>query len=390
MTLDLGAALRQASASPPTAVPAIVAGAAAAIGAVDVVLYLVDFGQTVLAPLPDLAAHAALPGSEHVGTTMAGRAFLDRRVVSAVNEHGVRVWAPVLEGSDRTGVLALTLPDLDEQLERACGELGLLAGCLIAAQARCTDTYNLHRRRTTMSLAASMQWDLLPPLVLRAGHVSVAGLVEPAYEVGGDSFDYAANGATLDLAIFDAMGHGIGAAVISAVAVGAYRRDRREARPLGAIHKNLGTTITEHTQRPAFVTGILAQLDCVAGELSWTNAGHCVPLLVREGRVVRQLEHDPTPPWGTVPEPPEVAVERLQPGDAVLFYTDGVIEARTPDGEQFGLERLVDHVQRSATDMAQPEDTVRRVVASVLEHQATALRDDATLVLLRWDGPPAG
>ena len=106
-------------------------------------------------------------------------------------DDGVRVWTPLLEGSDRTGVVAVTLPELDDDRLRACEELGLLAGYLIAAQARCTDVYNLHRRRHAMSLAASMQWDLLPPLVLRTDTVSVAGIVEPAYDVGGDCFDYA-------------------------------------------------------------------------------------------------------------------------------------------------------------------------------------------------------
>ena len=63
-----------------------------------------------------------------------------------------------------------------------------------------------------MSLAASMQWDLLPPLVMQAGSVSIAGLIEPAYDVGGDCFDYSLNGPVFDFAIMDAMGHGVSSA----------------------------------------------------------------------------------------------------------------------------------------------------------------------------------
>ena len=149
-----------------------------------------------------------------------------------------------------------------------------------------------------MSLAASMQWDLLPPLVIKTEAVAVAGIVEPAYDVGGDCFDYAANGPTFDLAIMDAMGHGLGSATVSGLAMGAYRNDRREARSLEAMHTTLAETITTQYRQTTFVTGQLARIDCRTGELTWTNAGHPRPLLVRHGQVVGQLWCKPTPPWG--------------------------------------------------------------------------------------------
>ena len=159
------------------------------------VVYLVDFGQTLLAPLPDWSSHADLPESEPVGASMAGKAFIDQTMVVADRDDGVRVWVPVLEGSDRTGVLVLTVRAVDDAVLRDCEELGILAGYLIAAHARCTDLYNLYRRRQSLSLAASMQWDLLPPLVSpNQTAQSGSGLVEPAYDVGGDCYDYATNG----------------------------------------------------------------------------------------------------------------------------------------------------------------------------------------------------
>ncbi len=212
--------------------PEILAKAAAGLGATDVVVYLVDFGQTVLEPMPDRTAHADVSRTESLATTMAGRAFIDQQVVTAEREDGVRVWIPVVEGSDHTGVVALTVPAVSDKLLRTFEELGILAGYLIAVHARCTDLYNLYRRRRSMSLAASMQWDLLPPLVLKAGNVAIAGLVEPAYDVGGDCFDYAVNGAFVDVAIIDSMGHGLGAARIASLAMGCYRHDRREGQTL--------------------------------------------------------------------------------------------------------------------------------------------------------------
>jgi serine phosphatase RsbU (regulator of sigma subunit) len=388
--LDLGASLRRARESDPAGIPEVLANAAADLGATDVVVYLVDFGQTVLEPLPDRAAHADLPATEEVAATMAGRAFVDQRVVTAERPGGVRVWVPILEGSDRTGVVALTLPAVDDALLEASEEVGLLAGYLIAAHARCTDLYNLHRRRRSMSLAASMQWDLLPPLVLNTGTVAVAGLLEPAYDVGGDCFDYAANGPVFDFAIIDAMGHGLDSAIVAGLALGSYRHDRREARSLPVTHDALASTIKEQYHGQTFATGLLCRLDTENGVLTWTNAGHPLPLLIRGGQVIGELQCKPTPPWGLLEGKPTVATESLEPGDSLLLYTDGVTEARTPDGTQFGLQRLIDVAQNHASDLLRPEEVVRQLVRSVLEHQNDVLADDATIVLLRWDGPAIG
>jgi serine phosphatase RsbU (regulator of sigma subunit) len=383
----LGDALRRAKDSDPAGVPEILAEAAASFGAANLVLYLVDFGQTTLEPVPVRRSQTSIPTSEPVAATMAGRAFIDQVIVTAERDSEVRAWIPVAEGSNRTGVLALTLPAFDASLEKACEELGLLTGYLIAAHARCTDVYNMYRRRRSLNLAASMQWDLLPPLTIKTESVSVAGLVEPAYDVGGDCFDYAANGPTFDVAIMDAMGHGLGSATVAGLAMGSYRHDRRESRSLPAMHTALGSAITSQYRGATFVTGLLARLDCRAGILSWTNAGHPHPLLVRQGHVVGELRCKPTPPWGAIDGAPTVATEALEPGDAVLLYTDGVVEARTPEGELFGADRLVDLTSRVASDLLRPEDIVRHLVRAVTDHQATDLSDDATVVLMRWDGP---
>jgi len=351
------------------------------------VVYLVDFGQTVLEPMPDRAAHAEVPVSETLATTMAGRAFTEQQVLTADRDNGVRVWVPIVEGSDHTGVVAFTVPAVDERLLETCAELGILAGYLIAAHARCTDLYNLYRRRHSMSLAASMQWDLLPPLVLKAEGVAVAGLVEPAYDIGGDCFDYAVNGAFLDFAIIDAMGHGLASARIASLAMGCYRHDRREGQSLSAMHNNLGTTIAAQYPDSSFATGLLARIELDTGALTWTNAAHPLPLLIRHGQVIGELPCQPTPPWGVSGRPPTVANERLEPGDCLLLYTDGVTEARTSNGDFFGIDRLIDLTNRHASDLLKPEAVLRQLIASVREHHGFEdLADDATVVIVRWDG----
>ena len=380
-------------AADPAGIPDVVLRIASDFGATDVVVYLVDFAQTTLEPLPARSTHAEVPKSEEVATTMAGRAFVDQRPTSAQRPEGVRVWVPIVEGSDRTGVLAVTLADATDDSIGACEDLGLFAGYLIATQARSTDLYNLHRRRRSLSLAASMQWDLLPPLVLRTERMTVAALIEPAYEVGGDCFDYALNDTLFDLGVFDPVGHGMASALIAALNVGAYRHDRRGGQGLEQMHAHLDETMRTEFQEPSFSTGQLVRVDMGSGEMTWTNAGHPLPMLLRGGQVIGQLQCPPTLPWGLgsldgSPAPSPVATAALEPADSVLFYTDGVVEAHLPGQEEFGVARLVDLVGQHASDQLEPEEIVRRLVRSVLEYQDDRLTDDATLVLFKWNGPP--
>ena len=137
-----------------------------------------------------------------------------------------------------------------------------------------------------------------------------------------------------------------------------------------------------------FTTAVLAELDTRTGLLRWVNAGHPAPLLIRGGRVVRDLETLTRPPLGLggllSGDPLEPGTEQLEPGDMVLLYTDGVTEARAPGGDFFGVERLADLVIRHlAGGLAAPE-TLRRVVRELLAHHEDQLTDDATLLLLEW------
>jgi serine phosphatase RsbU (regulator of sigma subunit) len=390
-SIDLGAGLRAAQTADPASIPDIVETVASTFGATDIVLYLVDFGQATLEPLPDRRSHADVPESEPVATSMAGRTFVSQQATSTRRPEGDRVWVPVVEGSDRTGVLALTVPEATEDVLRTCEELGLWAGYLIATQARFTDVYNLRRRRQSMTLAASMQWDLLPPLVLKTERMTVAGVLEPAYEVGGDCFDYALNDHLFDLAIFDAMGHGVRAALIAALAVGSYRHDRRESHPLDRIHGVLDETLARHFDTSVFATGLLARIDLDTGRMTWTNAGHPAPILLRGGSALGELHGARTLPWGlatvtgTAGEPP-TTTEMLEPGDGVLFYTDGVVEAHLPGEDRFGVDRLLDLATQHTSNQLEPEEIVRHLVRAVLDHKSEQLSDDATVVLFQWNG----
>ena len=385
--MGLGPVMRAARRADPGDVPDIAVAAAQIFGGTDVVVYLVDFEQQVLEPLSDGSSHEELPHSEPVAASMAGRAFVQRRPVTADRSDGIRVWVPMIEGSDVTGVIGVTVPVADEEALAACEDLGLLIGYIVATEARVTDTYNLRRRRRAMSLAASMQWDLLPPLAVDTRRICAAGMIEPAYEVGGDCFDYAVNGPSFDLAIIDSIGHGVRSAVIAALAIGSYRHDRREGRTLEHIHDNLDAIINDQFGGESFVTGQVARFELDTGTMSLLNAGHPPPMLIRSGRVIGDVECPPTLPWGLGPLAAEVATISLEPGDILLFYTDGVIEARGAHGADFGAARLADLANQHASDQLPLTTIVRLLIEAVLEHHNRRLSDDATVLMVQWTGP---
>ncbi len=361
------------------------------MGAYDMTAFLVDFGQSTLCPIPDRGVHVDAPIGVATEGTLEGRCFLERRLVSEVTGGSTRVCVPILEGSDCTGVLAFTQSrDLDDDGRRRNEELGMLAGAAIAIAARNTDLFNLIRRRKAMSLPASIQWDLLPSLHLKTPEATSSGLLEPAYDVGGDFFDHSANGFTVDVAIMDAMGHGLGSSVVSSLAVGSYRHDRREGLPLGVIHDQLDRVLASNFAGERFVTGQLARLDVQSGLLCWINAGHPLPLHLRNGQVVGFLPCRPSLPWGLGGRLAEEAEEALEPGDSVVFYTDGVTEGRSLTGEPFGVDRFIDVVERASASTTRSDVILRNTISSVLEYQEERLRDDATILWLTWDGSPGG
>jgi serine phosphatase RsbU (regulator of sigma subunit) len=108
---------------------------------------------------------------------------------------------------------------------------------------------------------------------------------------------------------------------------------------------------------------VLAELDVSSGLLRWVSAGHPAPLLLRGGRLVKTLDVTPSPPVGMklAIETPVVGVEALEPGDMVLLYTDGLTEARRPDGELHTVERLGGFIEREAAGGHAAPETLRRL-----------------------------
>jgi serine phosphatase RsbU (regulator of sigma subunit) len=378
--------LQRGNVSAPDLLLADLAAAAGDAGAEGAVLYVVDYAQEQLSPV-SLARGLVdeAPDDLTVAGTMAGRTFQTQQVISAQSDGGWRVWSPVRERADRLGVLELTFPHIDDEILRLAEDLGRLVGHLIRTASRYTDAIELTRRKRRMNLPAEMQWDmLLPPLAFRSPDVAIAALLEPAYDVGGDGFDYALNGDELSFAMLDAMGHGLTSTLASTLAMAGFRNGRRAGRPLIDIAKQIDEALISQFGGESFVTGHIAFLDTASGHFSWLNAGHPDPLLVRGSRVVSEPHAEPCFPFGLGIQIVELGEMRLEPGDRLLFYSDGVIEAKPDLGEQFGIERLRDRIERHLTNQLPPAEILRRIVKEVLAHRAGPLRDDATLVMIEW------
>ena len=252
---------------------------------------------------------------------------------------------------------------------------------------RYTDTAARARRSEPLSAAAEVQWDLLPPLACSTEQVAVSGILEPAYEIGGDSFDYAFDASRVDFTIVDAIGHGMSAVLMSAAAINSLRNSRRAEISIAAAYDNADRSIATQFGHSYYVTGLIGTLDLQRGTLTWINAGHVLPMLVRNGTYAGPLLCKPSRPFGLGGPVVEVAEQTLQPGDRVLFYTDGITEARSSDGSFFGDDRLADLLVRASLENLPVQETVRHLAESILSFSNVGLRDDATMLLMEYRPP---
>jgi serine/threonine protein phosphatase PrpC len=373
--------LRRTHLSSPSDLAGVVADQAASVDARDVALYLVDYEQAELVPL-----HPAEAERLSVAGTVGGRAFSSTSILRTPEDAGERLWIPLLDGTERLGVMAMSFAaSVSDELEAACERYAHLVAVLIVTKSAYGDSFTVTRRRTGMTIAAELAWELAPPLVFATDGVALAGMLEPPYDNGGDAIDYAVNGRTLHLGIFDGMGHGLAAAGVTSFALAAYRHSRRAGKDLIETFNAMDGAVGEQFPDSRYVTAVIAELELDAGRLSWISAGHPWPMVIRGGRLARTLRAGGSTPLGLgLGVQPSMGDEQLEPGDLLLLYTDGLTEARGPGGHRFGENALAAFIEREAAGGFTAPETLRRLRHAVIGAADGPLRDDASALLVEW------
>jgi len=258
------------------------------------------------------------------------------------------------------------------------------AAIALEAADRRTDVIARARRARPTTPVAEIQENLLPPrLAQLAGGGEIAAAIIPAYDFGGDWFDYAENPEGVWLAVADAAGAGVPAAAPSFLALGALRAARRTGASVEQAARAMDETIKELADPGAFVTAILAQWVPFTGELRWLRFGHPLPIRVAVDGSVQVFGDDSGyVPLGLLDAESHLTVESasLAPGERLLLTSDGVWERQAEWGRRLEVAgiraALATACDRSAAG------TVSAVTSFVRRASRAPLDDDATVLCL--------
>ena len=307
-------------------------------------------------------------------------------LASAADRRGAAGWvvlAPVTQRGEVLGLLQLSLAEAPDASALAqIGRVSHLLAFVVIANRRHTDLFDRAERSTLFSLPAEIQRRLLPAaFTCEAGAFTLAGWLEPAATVGGDTFDYCLGRHVLHLSLTDAMGHGVASALTATLCVGSLRNTRRMGGSLIEQADAANLALFEHAAASGsehFATGMLARLDLNTGTLAMINAGHVAPYLWRDGNAAA-VSLSVNVPFGlfadTSYESTEVA---LQPGDRLVMVTDGMLER---DAARLDLSQAI-----VRTRPLHPREATRTLTEMVLNLSGQSLADDATILVLDWHG----
>lgn len=304
-----------------------------------------------------------------------------QRLYQAATSRGQRMIIPVTNRGDAIGLLELVLPtDCGEDVLDAVGEAAHALAYVVIANGRFTDFYTWGKRSRPPTLAAEIQYQLLPAsLSCEAAQFTLCGSLEPSEDLSGDTFDYTVDRDTLHLSVTDPMGHDIDAALAATVLVGALRGARRVGAGLAEQARRADQALAEHGQGHA--TGQLLRINLHTGQAQLVNAGHPWPLRVRKG-VAEVITCEVDHPFGLsayAPHPHRVQDIDLRPGDRLLMLTDGMLERH---GQQVDLLDMLEH-----TRDLHPRETALTLTSAVRDAAGGRLEDDATVMCLDWHGP---
>jgi serine phosphatase RsbU (regulator of sigma subunit) len=391
--LDLRSLLTRAEgAAPVGVVDAMAAAMREMLDARDVSFLIADFsgrslnrlGHTVATDEPGARSEETF-GRVTLEGTPYGDALAAQRSIVLQEGKDTRVLAPVTSRGEAVGVLELILPFPPDPLTLEDVELAAhQLAYMIIANRRYTDLFEWGQRTVPLSLAAEIQRRLLPAsYACEADQFTLAAWLEPAGEVGGDTFDFSLDRNALHLSITDAMGHSVRSSLLATLVVGALRNTRRRGGSLVDQASDAHEALVEYAQEGGgFVTGQLVRIDLVAQTARLVNAGHPRPFRLRDGHA-EEVALAAEQPFGAAAEASWSTQELpLRAGDRLLFLTDGMLER---SAESIDIPALL-----LATAHLHPREAIQRLTHAVLDAAGGELEDDATSVCLDWHGGAQG
>nr|WP_202122710.1 PP2C family protein-serine/threonine phosphatase [Streptomyces sp. BA2] len=348
-------------------------------------LRLADYGLTTLQMVEDVPFTTE---SVLIHDSPQGRAFgaQEPRVESRA-QGAATIHLPVTVRGDRMGVLTVTFPEtrfeLDHlpEMQRICQALG--HEILVAE--RDTDLYLLARRAARLTLAAEMQWQLLPGRSVTRPEFQLGAHLEPAYAIFGDNFDWSVSPRHLTLTVTNGMGQGMEAALLTNLVVNALRNARRAGLDLPGQASLADQAVYAQYRGELHASVLLLCFDLATGDVEVVDAGS--PRMWRyRGRTVESVDFDAQLPLGMFEETVYVAERlRLEPGDRILVGSDGVYDSVSKAGERYGERALARSL--SAHRLLPASQVPQAVLRDLGEYRGSLpLDDDALVVCLDWFG----
>jgi hypothetical protein len=296
-------------------------------------------------------------------------------------------WPTVLAVGALATLIGMIFAGADGHVELAgvVNVVGIVLATGIAAAVASIRQRQADRIVELVRLASVAQQAVLRPLGPQVGSLAVAGRyisATAAADIGGDLYEALDTPYGVRIIIGDVRGKGLDAVRLASIVLGSYRHVAFERADLRAIVTDLDRAVARSVGDEDFVTAVLVEER--GGTLTIVNCGHPAPLLLRRGQVIPLEPPAPAPPLGFMPVA-RTRVERLEPGDRLLLFTDGLGEARR-DGEFFPTAerawRLLGH--------GTVGDGLASLETALVDWVHGRLDDDIALVLLEYAGPDGG
>ncbi|MCW5982471.1 MAG: SpoIIE family protein phosphatase [Bryobacteraceae bacterium] len=234
-----------------------------------------------------------------------------------------------------------------------------------------------------LTIARAIQQALLPKQLPSAGWLRVAGASIPSRQVGGDYFDVIQTGRDVwAIVVADVSGKGVSSALLAGLLQGAFLRAAGSAEQIREMLTRMNLFLLERTAGEKYAT-LFYSILAADGSLRWANAAHCQPIILRAGGEPETLESTGMPVGLLEIAQYEVRTSSLAPGDKLIVYTDGLTDARSEDGQVFGVKRLMSMLKRLRC--AGCEELHQAIVEELEEFTGEAEQaDDVTLLVVEY------